>query len=42
VVDIAENITEKYEIIKDADLDNILNLMWEAKDVPFEKEYFSK
>jgi hypothetical protein len=33
----AENNTETYEIIKDdADLDDMLNQLWNIKDLPFD------
>ena len=36
----AENNTETYEIIKDdADLDDMLNQLWNIKDLPFDQEY---
>jgi|LauGreDrversion4_2_1035121.scaffolds.fasta_scaffold531440_1 hypothetical protein len=39
LLDIAENKTETYEIIKDANLDDMLNLLWQVKDYHFEQEY---
>jgi hypothetical protein len=39
LLDIAENETETYEIIKDANLDDMLNLLWQVKDYHFEQEY---
>ena len=35
----AENKTQTYEIIKDADLDDMLNQLWKIKDLPFDQEY---
>lgn len=38
-MEMAENKTETYQIMKDADLDDMLNQMWQIKDLPFDQEY---
>jgi hypothetical protein len=37
-MEMAENKTEIYEIIKDADLDKMMNYLWKNKDLPFIQE----
>lgn len=39
IVEIAEFKTETFELLKDADLDDTLNLLWKIKDLPFDQEY---